>query len=120
MSVQGLGLESARNLLLCGRIEETDLPEFRRPLRGLAIVATLAAVLAVAGCGRKGPLDPPPGASIAGEPAPQSGGGLLTPMASPIGSGSRGSAAEPAIGPDGRPLAPKGPDRPFVLDGLLN
>ena len=96
------------------------MSEFRRPLRGLAVVATMAAVLALAGCGRKGPLDPPPGASATGEAEPQSSG-LLSPMASPIGGGGgKSSSAEPAIGPDGRPLAPKGPKRPFVLDGLLN
>ena len=72
-----------RNLLLCGPIKETDVSEFRRPLSRLAVAAAMAALLVLGGCGRKGPLDPPPGASAAGEPAPQSGG-LLTPMASPI------------------------------------
>jgi hypothetical protein len=80
----------------------------------------MAALLALGGCGRKGPLDPPPGASATGEPAPQSGGGLLTPMTSPIGSSGTTSSGEASIGPDGRPVTPKGRDRPFILDGLLN
>lgn len=94
------------------------MSEFCRPLSRLAVAAAMAALLVLGGCGRKGPLDPPPGASVAGEPAPQSGG-LLTPMAAPIGGGAT-SSTPAALGPDGRPLAPKGPDRPIFLDGLLN
>jgi hypothetical protein len=41
-------------------------------------------------------------------------------MAAPIGGGNASSSAPAALGPDGRPLAPKGPDRPIFLDGLLN
>ena len=69
---------------------------------------------------RQGFYPPPPGASATGEPAPQSGGGLLSPMTSPIGSAGTGSSGEASIGPDGRPVTPKGRDRPFILDGLLN
>ena len=97
-----------------------SLPSLDRPFFRPALIGAMIAVLAVAGCGRKGPLDPPPGASATGEAEPQSSG-LLSPMASPIGGGGgKTSSAEPALGPDGRPLAPKGPKRSFVLDGLLN
>jgi predicted small lipoprotein YifL len=41
----------------------------RRLLR-LAALAALAGALALAGCGRKGALDPPPSASITAPPAP--------------------------------------------------
>ena len=34
----------------------------------LALAAALAAALGLAACGKKGPLDPPPGASLEGEP----------------------------------------------------
>ena len=96
------------------------MPPLDRPFFRLALIGAMIAVLALAGCGRKGPLDPPPGASATGEAEPQSSG-LLSPMASPIGGGGgKTSSAEPALGPDGRPLAPKGPKRSFVLDGLLN
>jgi predicted small lipoprotein YifL len=40
-----------------------------RRLARLAMIAALGAAFALAGCGRKGPLDPPPSASIA-QPAP--------------------------------------------------
>ena len=108
-----------RNLLLCGPIKEADVSEFRSPLSRLAVAAAMAALLVLAGCGRKGPLDPPPGASAAGEPAPQSGG-LLTPMASPLGGGRSKPSSDAALGPAGRPLAPKGPNHQIFLDGLLN
>ncbi len=39
-----------------------------RPLFRLALIGALAAALGLAACGRKGPLDPPPGASLVGEP----------------------------------------------------
>jgi predicted small lipoprotein YifL len=92
--------------------------EFRFLLRSLAVVGAVVAALALTACGRKGPLDPPPSASATGEPAPQQSG-LVAPMVSPIGGGQPASGPA-ALGPDGRPVAPKGQNRPFVLDGLLN
>ncbi|MFN3656763.1 MAG: LPS translocon maturation chaperone LptM [Pseudolabrys sp.] len=35
----------------------------------LAVTGVLVATLGLAACGRKGPLDPPPAASVAGAPA---------------------------------------------------
>ena len=92
-----------------------------RPMLGIAAAGALIACLALAGCGRKGPLDPPPGAASAVEPQaqpPQSG--LVAPIMSPIGSAGKASPDEPGIGPDGKPVAPKGPNRSFMLDPLLN
>ena len=37
-------------------------------LSRLALAVALAASLGLAACGKKGPLDPPPGASLEGEP----------------------------------------------------
>lgn len=62
----------------------------------------LVAALGLAGCGRKGGLDPPPGATAA-ETSP-----------------SRPDL-EPAIGPDGRVIAvPQEPKRRTLIDWLLN
>jgi predicted small lipoprotein YifL len=68
----------------------------------LTLIGGLIAVFALAGCGRKGPLDPPPSASLAGDQAAASGGAL------------------PAIDSSGRPHAPPGPNKPIPLDALLN
>ena len=71
------------------------------------------AALALAGCGRKGPLDPPPAAAVTGDQAAPT-----APMAVPFGS--RADAANPALGPDGKPLVPKGPNKHIFLDDILN
>ena len=72
-----------------------------RSVRSLALVALGIVALALSGCGRKGPLDLPPSAAINQPP---------------------GSAAAeaPAIGPDGRPVAPAGNKKPLPIDWLLN
>jgi predicted small lipoprotein YifL len=79
----------------------------------LAAFAALAAALALGGCGRKGPLDPPPSAAIA--PAPD------TP--------SLGDANDPNMTGYRRPppgtvtAQPGGPlprdNRTFILDPLI-
>ena len=72
-----------------------------RALLRIAAVGTFVAALGLAGCGRKGGLDPPPGASV------------IDPAA----------AAQPApeIGSDGRPLPPvRGPNRTSPLDFLID
>jgi len=69
----------------------------------LALIGALVAAFALAGCGRKGALDPPPAASLAGDQgAAQSGG------------------APPVLDRQGRPIAPPGPDKRIPLDVLLN
>jgi predicted small lipoprotein YifL len=45
------------------------VPESRRLLPRLAVFAALVAALALAGCGRKGPLDPPPASLTDQHPA---------------------------------------------------
>ena len=86
-----------------------------RPLVSLprcAFVAALALVLGLAGCGRKGTLDPPPASTP--EPAAQA--------AAP---GPNGQAATP--GPNGQAAAPNTPNTPpgtpnrkLPIDWLLN
>jgi len=73
-------------------------------LRLARITAITALIIAfgLAACGRKGGLDPPPGATAAET-------GVSRPD------------LEPAIGPDGRVIAPaQGPKRSTPLDFLLN
>lgn len=72
----------------------------------VALIGALVASLGLGACGRKGPLDPPPGASLAGDQA--------TP------AGASDAANRGPIGPDGKPIAPGGVNRRIPLDVLLN
>jgi predicted small lipoprotein YifL len=85
----------------------------------LAMIGVFAAALGLAACGRKGPLDPPPGASLTG--APQANN---TELANPIGTAPIGhdkpSHNALQIGPNGQPMAPKGEKKRIPLDVLLN
>ena len=76
-----------------------------RPILRLALIGVFAASLGLAACGRKGPLDPPPGASLAGDQAVPAGDARYGP---------------PVTGPDGKPIAPPGPNKRIPLDVLLN
>jgi len=79
-----------------------------RRLVRIAAIGALVAALGLAGCGRKGGLDLPPGASLADPGTP--------PGASPPG-------APPELGPDGRPPAPAPPPAPkrwTPLDFLID
>ena len=75
-----------------------------RPFSRVALIGVLVAVLGLAACGRKGPLDPPPGASLAGDQTVPGSNVKYPPM----------------LGPDGKPLAPGGPNKRIPLDVLLN
>jgi predicted small lipoprotein YifL len=72
----------------------------------LALVGALIASLGLAACGRKGPLDPPPGSSLVEE------------KASPIGGQSHDHSA--GVTDEGRAQAPKGEKKRIPLDVLLN
>ena len=82
---------------------------FDRPFLRLALIGALVASLGLAACGRKGPLDPPPGASLEGVPQANmpdlmSDKGRVTPI------GGQARDGDPGVGPDGQPQAPRGPD----------
>ena len=90
---------------------------FDRPFLRLALIGALAASLGLAACGRKGPLDPPPGASLAGDQQAGTPNLLSSPIASPIGGQAKGDNT--VIGPNGLPMA-KGQKKQIPLDVLLN
>jgi predicted small lipoprotein YifL len=84
-----------------------------RPFTRLALIGVALAALTLAGCGRKGPLDPPPGASMASEPgAPANTPVTNDPLVAPPGQTSDG--------PANRPVAGTGPNKRIFLDNLLN
>ncbi len=68
----------------------------------IAAVGALVAALGLAGCGRKGGLDPPPASAA-------------NPQESSVTGGP-----EPGIGPDGRPVAPRGARQPTPIDWLID
>jgi predicted small lipoprotein YifL len=79
----------------------------------LVLAAALVMALGLGACGRKGPLDAPPSAAVAGgavaapQPAPAPSDGFLT-----------GRPAErPALE---APSTPTAPNKSFILDWLLN
>jgi predicted small lipoprotein YifL len=87
---------------------------YRPTSQGWAIVLLSVAVLALGGCGRKGPLDLPPTASSQQQPA------AAVHADTEADQASKPSVFNPSYGADAAPTAGRGPKRPFVLDPLLN
>lgn len=92
-----------------------------RPLFRLAVIGMLAVALGLAGCGRKGPLDPPPGASLDGV-AQANMPDLMSSTGRPAPSSIGGNEKDgyTGVGADGQPQAPTGPQKRIPLDVLLN
>jgi predicted small lipoprotein YifL len=72
-----------------------------RSVRRLPLVVLGILAFALSGCGRKGPLDLPPSAAINQPPG-------------------TAAAEAPAVGPDGRPIAPAGNKKRLPIDWLLD
>jgi predicted small lipoprotein YifL len=81
---------------------------------GWTIILVSAAVLALAGCGRKAGLDLPPTASA---PPPAA---AAQADADAARAASKPSVFDPTYGTNAPPTAPKGAKKAFVLDPLLN
>jgi predicted small lipoprotein YifL len=90
------------------------VPRSSRSLFRIAAFGALAAALALAlsACGRKGPLDPPPVNAVEQSAAQGQAGSGETP-------GQSGAQAI-EYGPDGRPLAPRGPKKKLRADWLID
>jgi predicted small lipoprotein YifL len=89
-----------------------------------AIVVLAVATLALAGCGRKGPLDLPPNTSTPSPVAstPSTATSTPSPAATPSDAeqaASKPSVFDPSYGADAPPVATKGTKKPFLLDPLL-
>ena len=98
------------NLLLFSQTSGFSLR--RRILTLLAVFGALALALPLAACGRKGPLDPPPGGYNL-----QAGSGM-TPVS------RRGKVPESQTkqeyDQDGRPILPEGQNKRLPADWLLD
>jgi predicted small lipoprotein YifL len=84
----------------------------------LALIGALAAALGLAACGRKGPLDPPPGASLEGVAQPNAPRLISSKGIQPIGS--QADEDNPGVDENGQVRAPKGPKKRIPLDNILN
>jgi predicted small lipoprotein YifL len=82
-----------------------------------AIVVLAVATLALAGCGRKGPLDLPPNTSTP-SPVASTPSTAATPSDAEQAA-SKPSVFDPSYGADAPPVATKGTKKPFLLDPLL-
>lgn len=79
---------------------------------GWTLAAVAALTLALAGCGRKGPLDPPPGASSLSAVEQGDTGDER--------AAAKGNVFDPSYGANELPKTPRGNKRSFILDPLLN
>ena len=79
---------------------------------GWTIILLSVTALALAGCGRKGPLDLPPTASNASSQA--------TATDSEAERAAKPGVFNSGFGSDAAPEAPKGKKKSFILDPLLN
>jgi len=95
--------------------------------QGLVLGAMVVA-LGLAGCGRKGPLDPPPSASVG---APAQNNAQTTQPGPGFTSLGSSQAQEPesqrtvngeraGVATDGRAIAPRGEKRHIPLDALID
>jgi predicted small lipoprotein YifL len=81
--------------------------------QGWAIIVLSAAVLALGGCGRKSGLDLPPN-------TPPQAAAAAQADADHEPAASKPSVFDPTYGTEAPPRAPKGGNRSFILDPLLN
>lgn len=88
--------------------------KFRPAGSGLAIIVLSLSALALAGCGRKGPLDLPPTASNA------STANIAVPGDTEAEAQKTPSVFNPTYGADAPPAATKGTKKSFILDPLLD
>jgi predicted small lipoprotein YifL len=86
---------------ICYGAADGGVPELSFDLARIATIGALVAALGLAGCGRKGGLDPPPGAAAIDQTAAAQPG------------------APPELGPDGQPVVTAQPPRRRTLTDFL-
>jgi predicted small lipoprotein YifL len=84
--------------------------------QGFALVAAGIALMALAGCGRNGPLELPPGPATT---TPSASTQLTTPDGRPVPGSPQDTAMKTGFDTAGRPVATAGEKKSFILDPLL-
>jgi predicted small lipoprotein YifL len=84
--------------------------------RAVALMAALAGLFALAGCGREGPLELPPGPAPA---APVATSQLRSPDGTPAPGSPQDTAVKTGFDARGNPVATPSQKRSFILDPLL-
>ncbi|HEX3937277.1 MAG TPA: lipoprotein [Xanthobacteraceae bacterium] len=87
-----------------------------RSARVVGLSAALGVALALAGCGREGPLELPPGPAAA---TPAATSQLRSPDGTPAPGSPQDTAAKNGFDAHGNPVATASQNRPFILDPLL-
>ena len=105
-------LARGANLLWCRPIMELRVTLPTRACYRFALAAALVGALALGACGRKGPLDAPPGAAVA--PATRSSN------APDVAPEDRTLFGDTTNRDSSKPVAPKGQKKSIPLDVLLN
>jgi predicted small lipoprotein YifL len=86
-------------------------------LPGIVFVAAIA--LSLASCGRRGPLEPPPGAAVSNAPLTGTPGDYEAPANPGELAGQNTAASSGAKAPAAAKQPPPHVPKPFVLDPLL-
>jgi predicted small lipoprotein YifL len=84
-----------------------------------AIMCVAAIALSLASCGRRGPLEPPPGAPASNAPLTGTPGDYEAPANPGELAGQNTAASAEAPPPGATKKAPPHARKPFVLDPLL-
>ena len=83
------------------------------------IVFVAAIALSLASCGRRGPLEPPPGAAVSNAPLTGTPGDYEAPANPGELAGQNAAASSGAKAPAAAKQPPPHPPKPFLLDPLL-
>lgn len=107
----GLSLANDTHSDMLREISEPALSRSCRSFSFVAVIGALALALPLGACGRKGPLDPPPGGYVLeqGTKTPSTRRGAQVPK-----------EKQPEYDDDGRPIAPEGLKKKLPADWLID
>jgi predicted small lipoprotein YifL len=92
----------------------------RRTLPNLPAIVFIAAItLSLASCGRRGPLEPPPGAAVSNTPLTGTPGDYEAPANPGELAGQNAATPSGAAAPAAAKQRPPYQPKPFLLDPLL-